>query len=110
MSSPDLTSHELSCPNCGAPYALPAFGHEVECQYCGTRFVLPEAVRPKTESVETFDAPDISVDLTGIQTNTMRWVKWLVIFIVIVTVVPTLCGVLASFCGVFGAFVPFFAR
>lgn len=108
MSNP--TTHELSCPNCGAPYALPAFGHEVECQYCGTRFVLPEAVRPKTTAVTTHTTPEISVDLTGIQSNTLRWVKWLIIFIVVTSVVPVICGVMASICGAFGAFVPFFAR
>lgn len=98
---------ELSCPNCGAPYALPEFDAQIECAYCGTRLILPEAVR-QNDAPEIFAAPQISLDLSRMQTDTMRWVKWLVIFIIVVTVVPTVCGIFASVCGSFAGVLAMF--
>lgn len=109
MSQVLSPAQELSCPNCGAPAKMPAFGNAIQCEYCGTRFFfdVPTAqiAPPPTDS-------DSSVSSLSVQdpANIRRWVKWLVILIVVVTVVPTVCGIAASICGVFGAFVPFFMR
>jgi hypothetical protein len=109
MSTPVWQSaHELSCPNCGAPCTLPQFGNVIQCDHCGTRFVLPGAHASGAPAMETIsDAPTLPLET---QANVQRWVKWLVIFIVVVTVVPVVCGMLASVCGVFGAIAPFFVR
>jgi DNA-directed RNA polymerase subunit RPC12/RpoP len=109
MSSPVFPSaHELSCPNCGAPCTLPAFGNVIRCDHCGTRFVMPGAQMSNAPPMETLSvAPTLSPEM---QANVQRWIKWLVLCIVVVTVVPIVCGILASICGVFGAFVPFFVK
>lgn len=103
-------AQELSCPNCGAPAEMPAFGNAMQCEYCGTNFFLPNAPisDARAGSSEIYSpAPTLSPET---QESVKRWVKWIVILIVVVTVVPTVCGILASFCGALGAFVPFFAR
>jgi DNA-directed RNA polymerase subunit RPC12/RpoP len=108
---PDLSlaaTNELSCPNCGAPYIVPAFGNLATCEYCGTRFVVPASVR--AENTDTFGAPTIDINLAQPQTDLARWVKWLVIFVVVVTVVPTLCGVAAAVCGALAPLGVFFFR
>lgn len=102
-------AHELSCPNCGAPCALPAFGNQVECEYCGTRFLLP-ATRHSAAPEPVTDTPSAQVISIDTQRHVARWVKWLVILIVVTAVVPVLCSVVIGICGAFGAFVPFFVR
>lgn len=88
-------TRDLSCPNCGASYVLPAFGEQATCEYCGSRFLIPANLRPVAP------AKPITVDLyaTQRQINTARWVKWLVIIIVVTTVVPMVCGMIAAVCG-----------
>ncbi len=108
MSNPSASAQKLSCPNCGAPGELPASGNAMQCEYCGARYFLPAAhaslapppeIRAQTATLAAQDSA-----------NVRRWLKWLVIFIIVVTVVPMLCGIAASACGVLGAFAPLFAR
>ncbi len=103
------TARELSCPNCGAPYQLPAFGNQTVCEYCGARFLVPANVRASNTN-QLADAPTIEITVPPVQTDAARWVKWLVIFIVIVTVVPTVCGVGAAVCGALAPLGVFFFR
>ncbi len=102
-------AQELSCPNCGAPCALPAFGSQVECEYCGTRFLLPATDRAAApgDTTPTVTASVISVEA---QRNVARWVKWLVIIIVVTTVVPVICSVVVGICGAFAGALPIFLR
>lgn len=109
MTTSNQTTHELSCPNCGAPYNVPKFGNQAECAYCGARFLLPASLQTAAPA-EKIETPDVTTLSPQAQESVKHWVKWLVIFIVVVTVVPTVCGILASVCGAFGAFVPFFMR
>jgi DNA-directed RNA polymerase subunit RPC12/RpoP len=109
MSSESSFFRELNCPNCGASAELPAFGSAIQCEYCGTRFFVDaptaQIALPPTDTASSQFA------LSGEDSAKFRqWVKWLVIFIIVVTVVPMLCGLAASLCGVFGAFIPFFMR
>lgn len=109
MANALSSAQELSCPNCGAPAQMPAFGNAIQCEYCGTRFFL------HTPAAQIALPPNKTVSNTSTlseqdSSKIRQWVKWLVIFIVVVTVVPTVCGILASVCGVFGAFVPVFVR
>jgi hypothetical protein len=97
MSQTDL--HELSCPNCGAPHESPPNRGSVECAYCGTRFYVPgfksDTTADNTPQSYTFDTTAPKINIT-----TATWVKWLVIFLVVTTVVPIICSVIAAVCGV----------
>lgn len=99
-------AHELNCPNCGAPYTLPSGGNQVTCEYCGSRFLIPESVRGKLPNI----VPTIDLAMTPTQVDVGKWVKWLVIFIVVVTVVPLVCSLVAAVCGIAIPFLTFFAR
>lgn len=92
------TTHELNCPNCGASYEVPLTGNQATCAYCGSRFVVPASVRAAAPR-ETDDAPSFSAIDPQPSIVAARWIKWLVIFIVVVTVVPTVCGIGATICG-----------
>ena len=98
--------NELTCPNCGAPYTLPRRANEVTCDHCGSHFLVPESVR-----TGAYDIPDYTPLIQNSfarrpkqNKNIGKWVRWLVIFIVVVTVVPTVCGLGAAFCGVLAPF------
>lgn len=103
------TPRELSCPNCGAPYTLPEFGNQVVCAHCRSHFIVPESVRPavvyipNVPQTTSLDTP--SYDPTQVR----RWIRWLVIFIIVTTVVPVVCGVGAAICGVLAPLVGMFA-
>lgn len=89
---------------------MPRFGNQATCAYCGSRFVIPASVRsPETNTfsaAQTFDSR-----VPEAQVNVARWVKWLVIIIVVTTVVPVVCGVIAAFCGALAPIVGlFFSR
>lgn len=109
MSNASVSAQELSCPNCGAPGELPAFGNAMQCEYCGTRFFVDvptaQIALPPTDTALSPSALSRE-DSAKIR----QWVKWLVIFIIVVTVVPMVCGIVASVCGALGAFIPFFVR
>ncbi|MCG3142503.1 MAG: hypothetical protein HDKAJFGB_03972 [Anaerolineae bacterium] len=109
MSQTFSPPQKLNCPNCGAPAPLPERGNALQCEYCGAHFFLPGA--------DAFDAPPSAENRAYVTTlspqysaNVRRWIKWLIIFVIVVTVVPMVCGIAASVCGALGAFVPFFAR
>ena len=98
--------NELTCPNCGAPYNLPAQGNQVTCEHCGSHFLVPESAR-----TSGYNLPDYTpliqnsfAQATEAEQNIGKWVRWLVIFIIVVTVVPTVCGLGAAFCGVLAPF------
>jgi hypothetical protein len=64
------------------------------CEYCGSRFLIPESVRtavPRTQLAADTALPRVDVG---------RWIRLLVIFIIVTTVVPTVCGIVAAVCGV----------
>ncbi|MBI4672350.1 MAG: hypothetical protein HY741_11895 [Chloroflexi bacterium] len=102
-------AHELSCPNCGAPCTLSAFGNQVECEYCGTRFLVPATHRP-TAPVQVIEMPDPQVISLQAQTNVARWVKWIVIIVVVSTVLPVVCSIVFGVCGAFAGLAPIFLR
>lgn len=109
MSKVLSPAQELSCPNCGAPAQMPAFGNAIQCEYCGTRFFFD--VPAAQIALPPADAVSISSSVNDRDSAKIRrWVVWLVILVVVVTVVPAVCGIAAGICGVFGAFVPFFMR
>lgn len=103
---------DLNCPNCGAPCTMPTAGNQVQCNYCGTRFLLPEAQRvaapvDMAETSTPFTTPVISVET---QANIGRWVKWFIIFILVTTLVPVICSVVAGICAAFGGILPVLLR
>lgn len=100
--------NELTCPNCGATYTLPARGNQVTCDYCGSHFLVPESVRrPDVPNLAPY-LENSFADAVATQANIGKWVRWLVIFIVVVTVVPLVCGLGAAFCGVLAPFAAIF--
>src|SRR6266545_754732 len=106
MSEPASNStSELSCPNCGASYALPVGGNQVQCAYCGSRFLIPESIRTPATPFAGF----AESAYTPTRIDVRRWVRWLIIFVVVVTVVPTVCGLAAAFCGVLAPLIAIFA-
>lgn len=107
MSQTPPTAYELNCPNCGAPYTLPGFGNQVTCAHCGSHFVVPASVRAAgdTSAQGLTEVISLNASPTLDQTQVRRWVRWLVIFIVVTTIVPVVCGVGAAICGVLAPLV-----
>jgi DNA-directed RNA polymerase subunit RPC12/RpoP len=99
-------SDTFSCSACGASLTFDG-GSEtsVQCPYCGSTVVVPQELRPAPPSiVQTIDPEEIEIEppeLNEEQKKTLSRATILFIaFIVVVVVLPTCVGLIASFFGV----------
>jgi hypothetical protein len=91
-------SQSFNCPNCGATLEYPGSGRTMNCGYCNTLIQVPKEVW------EPLEAAQQQVEL---QKTEKRWVRYLVIFLVVTVGLPlclglvgTVVGLLASLLGV----------
>lgn len=89
------TTHDINCPNCGAPTEPPLSGNSVECLYCGTRIYLPQSLVAQPPPPETL--PTQAWDPQQ-KKRVVRWIWVIVGIVVAVTIIPSLCTIVITFC------------
>lgn len=80
----------FSCPHCGAALEYDGGETSMRCSYCNNTVMVP---------AELLQAAAVSATNQSLKALS-PWVKFLLIFIIVVTVVPTCIGIIATLIGV----------
>ncbi len=80
----------FNCPNCGGSLNYKGELTIMQCQYCNSTVAVPQEIRAAATAVAVGE---------GVKKITPM-VKYFIIFMILITVVPTCIGLIASLIGV----------